>query len=58
MRTRDGDILSIAGIIELMQLYGYGEIAPDILDRRENERGCELVLSVAEKLGPSLGEVV
>jgi hypothetical protein len=56
MRTRDGDILSVACIIELMQLFGYGKIAPDILDRRENERGCEPVPSLAEPRRDGTGQ--
>jgi hypothetical protein len=56
MRTSSGEILSAGRVIELMQHGGYGEIAGDILDRRKNDRGCELVLSLAERLGPLLGE--
>jgi hypothetical protein len=56
MRTSIGEILSVNRIVELMQAAGYGEIEDDILDRWQCPRGCELVLSLAEKLGPSLGE--
>ena len=58
MRTSDGKILSADGIIGLMQAAEYGDIAEDILDRRQSARGCELVLSLAEKLGPLLGEAL
>ncbi len=53
MRTSNGSILSVTGIIELMQEGDYGGIAEDILDRRENDRGCDLVLSPSETFGPS-----
>jgi hypothetical protein len=50
MRTCAGEILSVSCIIELMKLGGYREVAPDVVGRRENERGCELVTSLAEVL--------
>jgi hypothetical protein len=56
IRTSTGEILSINRIIEMMQIAGYGGIAEDILDRRQCPRGCKLVLSLAEKLGPPLGK--
>ena len=56
IRTSAGEILSVNRIIEMMQAAGYGEIAEDILDRRQCPRGRELVASLAEKLGPPLGE--
>lgn len=56
MRTTTGEILSVRRIVELMQAAGYGEIEDDILDRRQCPRGCELVLSLPEKLGRSLGK--
>ena len=56
MRTSTGEILSVNRIIEMMRVAGYGEIAEDILNRRQCPRGHELVLSLAEKLGPLLGE--
>jgi hypothetical protein len=56
IRTSTGEILSINRIIEMMQVAGYGGIAEDILDGRQCPRGCKLVLSLAEKLGPPLGE--
>jgi hypothetical protein len=57
MRTSTDEILSVNCIIEMMQAAGYGEIAADIVDRRQCPRGCELVLSLAEKLGSPLGAV-
>ncbi len=56
MRTTAGEVLSIRCIIELMQNAGYGDIAEDIIERRGHDRGCELVLSLAERLGALLGE--
>jgi hypothetical protein len=56
MRTSTGEILSVNRIIEMMQTAGYGEIAEDILDTCQCPRGRELVPSLAEKLGPPLGE--
>jgi hypothetical protein len=56
MRTSTHEILSVNRIIEMMRIAGYGEIAEDIVGRRQYDRGCELVLSLAEKLGNPLGE--
>jgi hypothetical protein len=55
MRTSTGEILSVNRIIEMMLAAGYSEVAKDILDRRQCPRACELVLTLAEKLGSELG---
>lgn len=45
MRTRDNKILSPPRIVELMEAHGFPEIADDILERRENEPGCDEITS-------------
>jgi hypothetical protein len=55
MRTSAGEILSAERIVAIMQeVGGFGEIEADIINTRQNERGCELVQSAHERLAKLL----